>query len=238
MFIRSQTHRRKNGQKGRGFALVQSRRINGNPRNITLLNLGPDFDLPKAKWTEFTRQVEARLKGEWGLPFQDQSFEKWVNDTVKRLLDKGYDIHYNPNQRHLTIPEEISHPGSRTIGGERLALQALKLLRIPELLYELEFSEKQVKLACVLIVGRMLSPGSERHTHDWMINDSSILELLRLEPLSLSSLYRCADRLNAHREQITDRLFGNTKELLNFDEAIIFYDLTNSVPRKCMEVSQ
>ena len=228
MFIRSQTHRRKNGQKGRGFALVQSRRINGNPRNITLLNLGPDFDLPKAKWTEFTRQVEARLKGEWGLPFQDQSFEKWVNDTVKRLLDQGYDIHYNPNQRHLTIPEEISHPGSRTVGGERLALQVLKLLRIPELLYELEFSEKQVKLACVLIVGRMLSPGSERHTHDWMIHDSSILELLRLEPPSLSSLYRCADRLNAHREQITDRLFGNTKELLNFDEAIIFYDLTNT----------
>ena len=228
MFIRTQTHRRKNGQDRRGFALVESRRIDGKSRNITLLNLGQQFDLPETQWADFTAQVEANLRGESDLPFHGGHFQKWVNDTVKRLLDKGYDVNYKPNQRHLIIPDEISHPGSRTVGGERLALHALRLLGFPALLYDLGFPEKQVKLACAMIVGRMLSPGSERHTHDWMINTSSILGLLGLEPPSLSSLYRCSDRLNQHRHAVLDRLFGNTKALLQFDETIVFYDLTNT----------
>jgi transposase len=228
MFIRTQTHRRKNGQDRRGFALVESRRVNGKSRNITLLNLGQEFDLPETQWADFTAQVEANLKGASDLPFHGEHFERWVNDTVKRLLDKGYDVHYQPNQRHLIIPDEISHPGSRTVGGERLALHALRLLGFPELLYDLGFSAKQVKLACAMIVGRMLSPGSERHTHDWMLNTSSILGLLGLEPPSLSALYRCSDRLNKHRHAVLDHLFGNTKALLQFDETIVFYDLTNT----------
>jgi len=44
--------------------------------------------------------------------------------------------------------------------------------------------------------------------------------------------------LYQHRKSIMDGLFGNTRELLGFGETIVFYDLTNSVPRKCMEVSQ
>ena len=228
MFIRTQKHRLKNGQYRRGFALVEARRIDGESRNITLVNLGKEFDLPEEQWADFTGQVEAGLKGESGLPFHGEHFGKWVNNTIARLVDQGYDVHYKPHQRHLTIPDEISHPGSRTVGGERLALHALRLLGLSELLHDLEFSAQQVKLACALIVGRMLSPGSERHTHDWMINSSSILELLGLAPPSLSSLYRCSDHLNEHRHEILDRLFGRTKEMLQFDETIVFYDLTNT----------
>jgi hypothetical protein len=62
----------------------------------------------------------------------------------RTTLDHGYDLHYNSNQHHLTVPRESSHPNSRTIGGGRLTLQALKLLRLPELLYTLEFPEKQI----------------------------------------------------------------------------------------------
>ena len=41
-------------------------------------------------------------------------------------------------------------------------------------------------------------------------------------------LCRCSDRLHKHRHEIMDRLFGNTKALLNFDETILFYDLTHT----------
>ena len=229
MFIRTRSRRLKNGKQYRGYALLESRRIDGISRHVTLLNLGQNFNIPKAQWGELTGHVEARLKGEKCLPFQeDEAFHNAVDDIVKRLHEAGYDIHKKANQRHLINLDEITHPNSRTVAGERLVLQALKLSRLDELLQDLGFPASHIKLACALIVGRALCPGSERHTHDWMINQSSILELLNLDPPSLNTLYRCSDRLNAHRKQITNRLFGNTKELLNFDEAIIFYDLTNT----------
>ncbi len=74
-----------------------------------------------------------------------------------------------------------------------------------ELLRELNFPENHIKLACALIIGRMLSPGSERHTHRWMTQVSSILELFRLQALSLSMLYRCSDRLHKHRVELPQR---------------------------------
>ena len=79
-----------------------------------------------------------------------------------------------------------------------------------------------------MVIGRALSPGSERHTHDWMCNESSILEILKLDPPSPRTLHRCAARLNEHSDQIMARLYGNTQQMLEFDETILFYDLTNT----------
>ena len=204
--------------------------MEGQPSHITLLNLGQDFNIPKQDWPELAKQVVARLKGPPCIPpckQESEPFRNAVEDIVERLLDKGYDIHAkHPDPRDTILTEKVVHPDAKTVGGERLALEALRLLGMEELLRELDFPENHIKLACALIVGRMLSPGSERHTHQWMMHTSSILELLGLESPSLSMLYRCSDRLHKHRHQIMDRLFGNTKTLLDFDETIIFYDLT------------
>ena len=230
MFVRAHKYRLENGQVRHGFALLESRRVEGQPSHITLLNLGQEFNIPKQDWPELAKQVVARLKGQPCIPFKEEreSFRNAVEDIVKRLLDKGYDIHAkHPDPRDTILTDKVVHPDAKTVGGERLALEALRLLGMEALLRELDFPENHIKLACALIVGRMLSPGSERHTHQWMMHTSSILELLGLESPSLSMLYRCSDRLHKHRHQIMDRLFGNTKTLLDFDETIIFYDLTN-----------
>ncbi len=234
IFIRTNKYCLKNGQARTGFALLQARRIEGQPTNRTVLNLGQDFSIPKSDWLQLAKQVVARLKGQSCTPFKedDEHFQNTVDDIVKRLLDNGFDI----NAKHLDgrdtiLTDKVHNPEAKTVGGERLALQALKLLGMEELLRELGFPENHIKLACALIVGRMLCPGSERHTHKWMTQASSILELLNLQAPSLSMLYRCSDRLHRHRHEITNRLFGNTKSLLKFDETIIFYDLTNTFYR-------
>ena len=68
------------------------------------------------------------------------------------------------------------------MGGERFLLQVLNQIGLPDLLQELGFNRRNIKLACALLIGRALSPGSERHTLDWMCNESSILELMDLDP--------------------------------------------------------
>ena len=228
MYVRAQTHRRKNGTTRQGFSLAETVRVNGQPRSKTLLNLGPDFDLPKERWNEFARHIEARLKAEPCLPFEDEAFEKKVADTVQQLRDKGYDITKKTKKLHLIDPTQTTHSDSRTFAGERASLHAMEQLKLPDILVDVGLSERHAKLACALITGRMLSPGSERHTHDWMAHTSGILPLLGLDLPGERTLYRCAEALYPHRQQIMDRLFGKTRELLDFEETIIFYDLTNT----------
>ena len=66
---------------------------------------------------------------------------------------------------------------------------------LPDLLHELDFSKRDIKIACARIIGRALHPGSERHTLDWMGNESSILELLHLD----QTLHRYAVKLCTHQ---------------------------------------
>ena len=61
-----------------------------------------------------------------------------------------------------------------------------------------------------------------------MCERSSILELLGAKCPGMRSLYDVGDVLYAHREQIMEQLFANTKALLGFGETIVFYDLTNT----------
>ena len=229
MFIRKQTHTRKDGSKKHGFALLEAYREKGKPKQNTLLNLGPDFDLPEEDWPDFTERIKLLLQGKRMLKFKDEAYQKKVEHVVQQIKESGYQIRHRKKERLTFIPEYTEHLEVREVGGERLALKALKDLRIEALLLELGFRPKDVKIAFVLIIGRMLHPGSERNTHDWMCNTSSILELLDLDPApSLNALYRCDDLLYQHRHAITEGLFGATKEILGLDGTLVFYDLTNT----------
>jgi hypothetical protein len=62
----------------------------------------------------------------------------------------------------------VDHRNSRTVGGEALAYNALLEARLPEYLKSLTFNNSQVHAAMGNIVGRMLQPGSELSTHEWL----------------------------------------------------------------------
>ena len=81
------------------------------------------------------------------------------------------------------------------MGGGRVALKALHLLGFSELLRAVGLNAHQIHWASALVVGRMLSPGSELQTHEWMRERSSILELLRAELPSERVLHDIGDLL-------------------------------------------
>ena len=229
MYVRTRSHQRKNGKLRQGFSLNETVRIDGQPRSKTLLNLGADFSIPKELWNEFTHQVEARLKGDTCIPFQDEAFTNKVDDTVERLPDKGYDITKKTKRLHLIDPTKIIHTDSRTFAGERVCLHAMEQLKLHETLVNLGFSERSAKTACAMMAGQILSPGSESHTHDWMTNTSSILDILNLDLSGERTLQRCAEDIYTHQHEIMKQMFGSTKNLLSFDETVVLYDLTNTL---------
>ena len=228
MFIRSKARTLKSGAQADTFSLVESHRVNGMSKQRTLLNLGQDFSIPKAQWRTLSRLVMEGLRGYETLPLEDEALRTASQTIIQRLKGKGYDIHDPRDDRDAILTDEIHHTDTRTVGGERVALRALHLLGFAEILRALKLNEDQIHWATALVVGRMLSPGSELQTHQWMSERSSILELLRAKRPSERSLYDVGDLLYQHRKSIMDGLFGNTRELLGFGETIVFYDLTNT----------
>jgi len=228
MFIRAKPRVLKSGKKGNTFSLAVSYRVNGDPKQRTILNLGQDFKIPRDRWKTLTRMVEDDLRGAPRLPFGEQTMEDACKDIVQRLKAKNYDIHAPQDDRDFIITHEIEHTDSRTVGGERVALKALQLLGFAPLLESLGFKKDHIDWATALVIGRMLSPGSEVHTHQWMTQYSSILELLSATCPSARTLYDIGDRIYQNHEAIMERLFGNTKNLLGFNDSIILYDLTNT----------
>ena len=230
MYIRTKSRTLKSGKSAQSFSLVESYRTHGTPRQRTLLNLGSNFPIPQADWRILTQRMEDELRGVPRLPFHDEDdvLEQTAKSLVQRLRAKGYNIHAPRDDRDAILTDAILHTDTRTVGGERVALEALTQLGFRELLQSLTLNPNQIHWAQALVVGRMLSPGSELQTYAWMCERSSILELLGAKCPGMRSLYDVGDVLYAHREQIMEQLFANTKALLGFGETIVFYDLTNT----------
>ncbi|MCY4170726.1 MAG: IS1634 family transposase [Bacteroidetes bacterium] len=228
MFIRAKSRTLKSGKKATCFSLAITYRVDGLSKQRTLLNLGKHFSIPQQQWRPLMQMIQNDLRGDPCLPMEDPVLERTGKELIEKLKAQRFDIHDPRDDRDVIITHEIEHTDSRTVGGERVALKALSLLGFEKILKPLGFSQDQIHWAMGLVVGRMLSPGSELQTHQWMMERSSILDLLNATDPSLRSLYNVGDHLFDHHETIMNELFGKTKELLGFGDTVIFYDLTNT----------
>jgi len=97
-------------------------------------------------------------------------------------------------------------------------------------LKELDFKEDEIVRAKVLILGKLINPGSECKIYEWFKEFSGISELLGIavDDISLSGLYRISDKLLEHKEEIESRLVERERELFGLGEKILLYDLTNT----------
>ena len=230
MYIRKRSNILKNGQIQNSFSLVETRRFDGIPKSKTLLNLGKRFSIKPVDWNALTDEVEFRLHHPENRVFEKHDYEYEIQDIIKRLNQSGYDINAPRDDRLSIIPKRMRMSDCRSVGGERLAIKALKMLGFDALLRDLGWSVRECKIAMVLVVGRMLCPGSELKTFSWMNKHSSILELLDTEskPFSLTSLYRVGDSLYDHKKVIIDSFFTKAMDLFSFKPEVLFYDLTNT----------
>ena len=80
------------------------------------------------------------------------------------------------------------------------------------------------------LIGRMVNPGSELATYQWLQQRSGLGELLGydFERLALKQLYRAADRLWQHKAALEQFLFAHERQLFELDNVITLYDLTNT----------
>ena len=124
----------------------------------------------------------------------------------------------------------VENSDVKSIGAEHLAHETSKKLKVAEILAQAGFNQKQTNLALASIIGRLLSPGSEVGTCDYLRNNSALDEVMEVDfsTLSKNQLYDISDLLLKHKEEIEKALFEKEKTVLKFQETVTLFDLTNT----------
>ena len=222
------------------YRIVESVRLGKQVKQRTLLNLGKDFAIDSEHWPLLTARIEQLLEGS---DHQQELFH--LTDDLTQLLEASAQRFSALIVAKLAQPVEatslesdyhcvdINHVEAlqaRSIGVETLAWHAMMQLQMDQKLTALGFSKVELAAAVGNIIGRVVSPGSELHTHDWLQSRSALGELFDHDygNTSLTRLYTISDKLLKHQRALETFLSGQEQTLFDLNRSIVLYDLTNT----------
>jgi len=257
MYIRrTHTNNSSTGERYYTYRLVASQRVDGKPRQMTLLNLGRHFAVDQDLWASLCVRIEQLLSHQAELlPIElPAAVEKAAQRIAAQLIEQRAVVSKTPladegpstPAESSVAPEEsvaaaptdlqtvdvdsleLTRP--RTVGVEQLGLWAMQQLNFLELLANLGINGAQIAAIAGSIIGRMAGVGSELATYNWLMKQSALGELLEVdyESLPLMTMYRAADALWKHSARVEQTLFTRLTDLFGFSTTITLYDLTNT----------
>ena len=213
MYIRrTKTKTADHGKDSYTYRIVESVRVGTQVKQRTLLNLGKDFAIEPTLWPLLAARIEQLLQG--SAPLQSELFH--LADEIGQLLETTAErcsdliiakmaqpvaIETPEQDYHRVNINQIEAHQARSIGGETLALHAVRQLQLDQKLTALGFNKIDSAAALGSIIGRMIIPGSELQTHDWLQTHTALGELLDHDygSTSLTRLYTISDTLLKHQ---------------------------------------
>jgi len=235
MFIRqTKTNTSSSGEAYFTYRLVESKRNGVKVSQRTLLNLGRNFQIPREQWSDLCERIDQILNAQDPLFAVDEVVEKTAQHIYCQLIalrseaiPASATVIDNFQEMDVNSLQVIK---PRSVGAEHVALEALKELKLPQVLESVGLNGRQQAAAMGNIVGRMCEPRSELATWNWLQNKSALGELLEFdfESMPLMQLYRASDCLIKHQSAIESHLFKQVQNLFNFTPSVTLYDLTNT----------
>jgi transposase len=218
MFLRS-TNRKKDGKDHRYFSIVENRRLTGD-RTVqrTVLYLGEINDQQQAAWRktlEVFDEEEQRYTTMSLFP-HDREIPADALDSVQIKLS-GLELRRPRIFGNCWLGCELWH---------QLGLDGFWQQRLPEAREGVSW-EKVLRL---LVVNRLLDPGSEFRLHRQWFVDSAMDELLETDfaVAEKDRLYRCLDRVLKHKQDLFVWLKQKWADLFHADFEVLLYDLTST----------
>ena len=218
MFLRG-TLRKKDGKEHRYFSVVENRRVSGGKTvQRTVLYLGEINDRQQAGWRKTLEVFDE----------QDQRYVPMSLFPEDRELpaDELNSVQVNLSGLELRRP--------RVFGSCWLACELWNQLGMEEFWQQHIASGREAvsweKVLRLLVVNRLLDPGSEFHVHRQWYVDSAMDELLQTDfaVAAKDRLYRCLDRVLEHKQELFVWLKQKWADLFDADFEVLLYDLTST----------
>ncbi len=211
--------RRKDGKEHRYFSVVESRRVGrGKVVHRTVVYLGEINDSQQESWRK-TLEV-----------FDEQKQESRTLSLFPEDREiGGKDVDALPvrlNEMQLERP--------RAFGGCWLGCELWRQLKLDEFWQSRLPEGREVvpweKVLRLLVVNRLLDPGSEFRVHRQWFDQTAMGELLGTDfaVAEKDRLYRCLDRLLEHKQELFQHLRQRWQDLFATQFDVLFYDLTST----------
>jgi transposase len=225
MFLRS-TNRRKDGKDHRYFSVVENRRLSsGKTAQRTVLYLGEINDKQESSWRKTLEVFDEVKQSSTNLSlFPDD--REIPADAVDALQVKLSGL-------------ELRRP--RAFGNCWLACQTWRQLELDRCWQQrLPDGRETVsweKVLQLLVVNRLIDPGSELRVHRQWFLHSAMDELLGVDFVVAEKdrLYRCLDRILEHKQELFVWLRQRWADLFQADFEVLLYDLTSTYFEGAME---
>jgi len=218
MFLRSYK-RKKNGKWHEYFSVVENRRVtNGKTVQRTVLYLGEISASQEDTWRKTLEVFDADSgKRQQKLLFADNAvFAGCDVDSIKVKL----------SQMQLCRPRSF---GDCWLGCElwqRLGLDEFWSDRLDSSRSDIPWA----KVLKLLVVNRLICPGSEFYIHRQWFDKTAMDELLNTDYriAAKDRLYRCLDRILKHKEDLCKHLKSKWEDMFGIEFDVLLYDLTST----------
>ena len=220
MFLRAKV-RTKNGKRHRYFSVVENRRVGQNrTAQRTVLYLGEINDSQEAIWRR-TLQIF------------DENHQQY---TTLSLFPEDREIPAESSNSIQVKLSEMELRRPRAFGTCWLGCELWRQLRL-DAFWEEKLAEKVrretvswAKVLQLLVVNRLIDPGSEFRVHRQWFDQSAMAELLETDfaVAEKDRLYRCLDRILEHKPALFQHLRERWQDLFQAQFDILLYDLTST----------
>jgi hypothetical protein len=241
MFIReNKTTNKKSGKTYIKHVLVESVRTEKGPRQRVVMQLG-QLQLDRSYWKELAHQLEAYLTSSTEL--EQLSLFELPSEVIEELEKQKALIRYKKEQEASNLKSNkksnkviekvninsLTVTECRSLGGELLANNAWNNLDFSDILKGCNFTEKEIALAASVIWGRLIFPGSDLKTWNWIRNISSVSDFFTadISKTHKDKVYQISDKLLKHKSFIENALYQKNRELFSLESTIFLFDLTN-----------
>src|SRR6056297_2304517 len=235
MYIRQvKTRHPKTNKVYTKLKLVESYRTEKGPRQRTIMNLGA-VDIPREQWKELAYCLEMKLSGQKRWVASDEDVEKLADALLARqLLKSEKEARRQKRVEQARMMRVDVHSmttiQTRALGAEIVADKIWKQLGFDKLLNQIGFTRRQQALAKIVIIGRLIEPGSEWNLYQWFKKRSALGELLDkdMADVGKDGFYEITDELLAYKEAIEKTLYQNETRTFSSGDRVFLYDLTNT----------
>jgi len=224
---------KKSGKSYLYYKVVETVQTEKGPRQKTILHLGK-LSITKAEQKLLGKLIERRIAGKPEIVTVPK-LEKIVVDAAQKYHEKiALEMEKQKEEKEATYVEidlnSTEQTYYRSIGAELLCDTFWQRLGFDSILRSCGFNRQERELAKTVILGRLISPGSERQTIDWFRHRSSLSEFLttKISDKGKDAFYGIGDLLYANQAKIERLLRKRIKTMFPYTDSIYLYDLTNT----------